>query len=196
MPESRPDRPAPASDPVSLLETLIAFDTVSARSNLPLIDWAEAYCRHHGAAVERVPDATGRKAALLVSTGPFETRPGYVLSGHSDVVPAEGQPWTSDPFSLREAGGRLYGRGTSDMKGFLAVCLALLPEMVAGALATPLHIAISYDEEVGCLGVRPLIARMLERVPRPLGCFVGEPTGMEVVVGHKGKSAARLTFRG
>lgn len=185
-----------AQDPVALLETLVAFDTVSARSNLPLIDWAEGYCRAHGAAVARVPDATGTKAALLVSVGPFETRAGYVLSGHSDVVPAEGQPWSSDPFVLREEAGRLYGRGTSDMKGFLAVCLALLPEMAAAELATPLHIAISYDEEVGCLGVRPLIARMLERGPRPLGCFVGEPTGMGVVVGHKGKSASRLTFRG
>ena len=199
MPEPEPTESAPDAgppDPVALLKTLVAFDTVSARSNLPLIDWAEAYGRRHGAAVERVPDPTGRKAALLISVGPFETRPGYVLSGHSDVVPAEGQPWTSDPFSLREADGRLYGRGTADMKGFLAVCLALLPEMAAADLATPIHLAISYDEEVGCLGVRPLIARMLERVPRPLGCFVGEPTGMDVVVGHKGKSAARLTFRG
>ncbi|MBP1184097.1 acetylornithine deacetylase [Methylobacterium sp. PvR107] len=204
MPEPGPTEPEPnaapppadAPDPVALLERLVAFDTVSARSNLPLIDWAEAYCRRHGAAVERVGDPTGRKAALLVSVGPFASRPGYVLSGHSDVVPAEGQPWSSDPFILREAEGRLYGRGTSDMKGFLAVCLALLPEMVAAELATPIHLAISYDEEVGCLGVRPLIDRMLACVPRPLGCFVGEPTGMAVVVGHKGKSAARLTFRG
>ncbi|MCJ2085106.1 acetylornithine deacetylase [Methylobacterium sp. E-005] len=199
MPEFDPSTappPADAPDPAALLATLVGFDTVSDRSNLPLIDWVEAYGRRHGAAVERVPDATGRKAALLISVGPFADRPGYVLSGHSDVVPVEGQPWSSDPFTLREEGGRLYGRGTSDMKGFLAVCLALLPEMVAADLATPLHLAISYDEEVGCLGVRPLIARMLERVPRPLGCFVGEPTGMEVVVGHKGKSAARLTFRG
>ena len=194
--QTAPPLPVQAPDPAALLATLVAFDTVSARSNLPLIDWAEAYCRGHGAAVERVPDPSGRKAALLVSVGPFETRPGYVLSGHSDVVPTDGQPWSSDPFVLREEGGRLYGRGTSDMKGFLAVCLALLPEMVAAELATPIHLAISYDEEIGCLGVRPLIARMLERVPRPLGCFVGEPTGMDVVVGHKGKAAARLTFRG
>lgn len=188
--------PSDAPDPVALLERLVAFDTVSARSNLPLIDWVEAYCRRHGAVVERVVDPTGLKAALLVSVGPFASRPGYVLSGHSDVVPAEGQPWSSDPFILREAEGRLYGRGTSDMKGFLAVCLALLPEMAAAELTTPIHLAISYDEEVGCLGVRPLIDRMLACIPRPLGCFVGEPTGMEVVVGHKGKSAARLTFRG
>lgn len=184
-----------SGDIEAILETLIAFDTVSARSNLPLIDWAEAFCREHTAAVERVTDETGRKAGLWISLGPVD-RPGYVLSGHSDVVPTDGQPWTSDPFTLRCDDGRLYGRGTSDMKGFLAVCLASLPEMAAAPLKIPLHIAISYDEEVGCLGVRPLIARMRERFPRPLGVFVGEPTGMEVVVGHKGKSAARVTFRG
>lgn len=185
----------PSRDPAAILETLVAFDTVSARSNLPLIDWVQGFCRGHGAAVERVTDETGRKAGLWISLGPVD-RPGYVLSGHSDVVPTDGQPWTSDPFTLRAEDGRLYGRGTSDMKGFLAVCLALLSEMAAAPLKVPLHIAISYDEEVGCLGVRPLIARMRERFPRPLGVFVGEPTGMEVVVGHKGKSAARITFRG
>ena len=142
-----------------------------------------------------MPDGTGTKAGLWIGLGPLD-RPGYVLSGHSDVVPADGQPWSSDPFRLREEGGRLYGRGTSDMKGFLAVCLALLPEMAAEPLAVPLHIAVSYDEEIGCLGVRPLLARMGELFPTPLGCFVGEPTGMEVVLGHKGKSAARVTFRG
>lgn len=191
--------PAPARDlsrdVAAILDRLVAFDTVSARSNLPLIDWVEDLCRGHGAAVERVADETGRKAALWISLGPSE-RPGYVLSGHSDVVPTHGQPWTSDPFTLRADGDRLYGRGTSDMKGFLAVCLALLPEMAAAPLQIPLHVAISYDEEVGCLGVRPLIARMRERFPPPRGCFVGEPTGMAVVVGHKGKSAARVTFRG
>jgi acetylornithine deacetylase len=194
IPAEAPSR-AEAPDPVEILGTLVAFDTVSARSNLPLIDWVEAYARGHGAAVERVPDATGTKAALWISVGPGD-KPGYVLSGHSDVVPAEGQPWSSDPFTLREEAGRLYGRGTSDMKGFLAVCLAALPAMVAAGLSTPIHLAISYDEEIGCLGVRPLIAHMLERGLRPRGCFVGEPTGMEVVVGHKGKAAARITFRG
>lgn len=186
---------AEVSDSVAILATLVAFDTVSTRSNLPLIDWVEAFARGHGAAVERVPDATGNKAALWISVGPGD-KPGYVLSGHSDVVPVEGQPWSSDPFVLREEAGRLYGRGTSDMKGFLAVCLAALPAMMTAGLSTPIHLAISYDEEIGCLGVRPLIARMLERGLHPRGCFVGEPTGMEVVVGHKGKSAARVTFRG
>lgn len=182
-------------DAAEILATLVAFDTVSDRSNLPLIDWIEEFARRHGAAVTRVSDETGTKAGLWIGLGPLD-RPGYVLSGHSDVVPADGQPWSSDPFRLREEGGRLYGRGTSDMKGFLAVCLALLPEMAAEPLAVPLHIAVSYDEEVGCLGVRPLIARMGELFPKPLGCFVGEPTGMEVVLGHKGKSAARVTFTG
>ena len=190
-----PRTTSPAQDPAAILATLVAFDTVSHRSNLPLIDWVEDFARGHGAAVERVTDETGAKAALWITLGPSD-KSGYVLSGHSDVVPVEGQPWTSDPFRLREEGGRLYGRGTSDMKGFLAVCLAALPEMAAVDLAVPLHLAVSYDEEVGCLGVRPLIARMRERGPTPLGCFVGEPTGMDVVVGHKGKAAARVTFRG
>ncbi len=178
-----------------LLATLVGFETVSSASNLPLVDHVEAYCRRHGAAVERVMDETGRKAALWVTVGPTD-RPGYVLSGHSDVVPVEGQDWTHDPFRLTEIDGRLYGRGTSDMKGFLAVCLALLPEMAAAPLARPLHLAISYDEEVGCLGVRPLIARIREQGIAPLGCFVGEPTGMAVVTGHKGKYGAKATFRG
>lgn len=178
-----------------LLATLVAFETVSSATNLPLVDHVEAYCRRHGAAVERVTDETGEKAALWVTVGPAD-RQGYVLSGHSDVVPVEGQDWTHDPFRLTAIDGRLYGRGTSDMKGFLAVCLALLPEMAAAPLTRPLHLAISYDEEVGCLGVRPLIARMRERGVKPLGCFVGEPTGMAVVIGHKGKYGAKVTFRG
>ncbi|WP_375466421.1 acetylornithine deacetylase [uncultured Methylobacterium sp.] len=186
--------PAPHT-PHDILATLVAFDTTSARSNLPLVDWVEAFCRGHGAAVERVVDATGQKAALWISVGPSDV-PGYVLSGHSDVVPVGGQDWSHDPFRLAEVDGKLYGRGTSDMKGFLAVCLAALPEMAAAPLVRPLHLAISYDEEVGCLGVRPLIARMRAMGVAPLGCFVGEPTGMEVVTGHKGKHAARVTFRG
>lgn len=179
--------------PVEILEKLVAFDTVSARSNLALVDYVEDLARAAGAETDRVLDETGTKAALWITLGPRDV-PGYVLSGHSDVVPADGQPWSSDPFTLTLRDGRLYGRGTSDMKGFVAVCLALMPEMAG--LARPLHIALSYDEEVGCLGVRPLLARMAARGLRPLGCFVGEPTGMAVVIGHKGKSAARLTFHG
>ncbi|RVU21189.1 acetylornithine deacetylase [Methylobacterium oryzihabitans] len=181
--------------PVDLLATLVGFRTISACSNLDLVAFVEEHARACGAAVERVTDATGEKAALWITIGPAD-RPGYVLSGHSDVVPVAGQDWTHDPFRLTAVEGRLYGRGTSDMKGFLAVCLALLPEMAAASLTRPIHLAVSYDEEVGCLGVRPLIARMRERGVQPLGCFVGEPTGMEVVIGHKGKHAARVTFRG
>lgn len=195
MPASRTATPEDIPDTKAVLATLVGFDTTSARSNLPLIDWAEDFCRGHGAAVERVTDETGEKAALWITVGPAQV-PGYVLSGHSDVVPVAGQAWSHEPFRLTEVDGRLYGRGTSDMKGFLAVCLALLPDMAAAALMRPLHIAISYDEEVGCLGVRPLIARMRAMGVRPLGCFVGEPTGMAVVTGHKGKHAARVTFRG
>ena len=180
--------------PLETLARLIAFDTVSARSNVALVDYAEDLAQAAGAETDRIAPEAG-KAALWITLGPREV-PGYVLSGHSDVVPAEGQPWTSDPFRLTSRDGRLYGRGTSDMKGFVAVCLALMPEMAAARLARPIHIALSYDEEVGCLGVRPLLARMRARGIRPAGCFVGEPTGMEVVVGHKGKAAARVTFRG
>lgn len=187
--------PTAAPTPREILETLVAFDTTSALTNLPLVDWVQDFAERHGAAVERVPDETGEKAALWITIGPAGV-PGYVLSGHSDVVPVAGQDWTHDPFRLTEIDGRLYGRGTSDMKGFLAVCLALLPEMTAAPLVRPLHLAVSYDEEVGCLGVRPLIARMRALDIAPLGCFVGEPTGMEVVTGHKGKHAARVAFRG
>ncbi len=187
--------PAAEPTPRTILETLVAFDTTSALTNLPLVDWVQDFAEGHGAAVERVPDETGEKAALWITIGPAAV-PGYVLSGHSDVVPVAGQDWTHDPFRLTERDGRLYGRGTSDMKGFLAVCLALLPEMAAAPLVRPLHLALSYDEEVGCLGVRPLIARMRAMGIAPLGCFVGEPTGMDVVTGHKGKHAARVTFRG
>ena len=183
-----------AATPTDILARLVAFDTVSAKSNLALVDYVEDLARAAGADTDRITPEAG-KAALWITIGPRDV-PGYVLSGHSDVVPAEGQPWTSDPFRLTARDGRLYGRGTSDMKGFVAVCLALMPEMAAARLARPLHIALSYDEEVGCLGVRPLIARMRERGVRPLGCFVGEPTGMQVVVGHKGKSAARVIFHG
>ncbi|MFD0934708.1 acetylornithine deacetylase [Methylobacterium trifolii] len=177
------------------LERLVAFDTVSARSNLALVDYVEDLARANGAETDRVPSETGDKAALWITIGPRDV-PGYVLSGHSDVVPVDGQAWSSDPFRLTLRDGRLYGRGTSDMKGFVAVCVALMPEMAAARLRRPIHIALSYDEEVGCRGVRPLIARMRERGVRPLGCFVGEPTEMGVVLGHKGKCAARLTFRG
>src|SRR5246127_2021436 len=188
--------PTPIADRIrTLLAGLIGFDTVSDRSNLPLIAYIEDYLASFGIAGQRVADATGQKASLWVTIGP-EDRPGIVLSGHTDVVPVEGQAWTHNPFEMIERDGRLYGRGTTDMKGFVAVCLAMVPEMKRAQLATPIHLAISYDEEIGCVGVRPLL-EILSRAPlKPLGCFVGEPTQMELAIGHKGKHGVRATFRG
>jgi acetylornithine deacetylase len=136
-----------------------------------------------------------RKGNLWATIGPAEQR-GVILSGHSDVVPVDGQDWTGDPFALRVEGGRLYGRGTADMKGFLACGLALVPEMTRRPLKAPVHLAISYDEEVGCLGVRSLVERVAALEPRPAVCLVGEPTSMRAVVGHKGGRAYRVLVRG
>jgi acetylornithine deacetylase len=179
----------------TLLAALVGFDTVSDRSNLALIAYIEDYLASFGITGRRIVDATGQKASLWVTIGPKD-EPGIVLSGHTDVVPVEGQAWTHDPFEMIEHDGRLYGRGTTDMKGFVATCLAMVPEMQRAQLATPIHLAISYDEEVGCVGVRPLL-EMLSRAPvKPIGCFVGEPTQMELAIGHKGKHGVRATFRG
>ncbi|MEM9148180.1 MAG: acetylornithine deacetylase [Pseudomonadota bacterium] len=178
-----------------ILARLIAFDTVSHRSNLALIAWVEGYLAEHGVASHRVPDASGEKASLVASIGPAEA-PGYVLSGHTDVVPVEGQDWRSDPFEPRIEDGRLYGRGAADMKGFLACALAAVPRMVGAPLARPIHLAFSYDEEVGCVGVRPMLAEMADWPVRPLGCIVGEPTEMGVVTGHKHKLSKRVVVRG
>jgi acetylornithine deacetylase len=178
-----------------LLTDLVAFETVSDRTNLPLIGYIENYLASFGITGRRIVDESGQKASLWVTIGP-DDRPGMVLSGHTDVVPVAGQDWSNNPFELIERDGRLYGRGTTDMKGFVAVCLAMVPEMRQAKLTMPIHLAISYDEEVGCVGVRPLL-RQLGRAPvRPLGCFVGEPTQMQVTIGHKGKHGVRATFRG
>jgi acetylornithine deacetylase len=189
MPHDRADRIR------KLLAELIAFDTVSDRSNLPLIDHVERYLASLGIVGRRIVDETGQKASLWVTIGP-EDRPGYVLSGHTDVVPVAGQSWSTDPFALSERDGRLYGRGTTDMKGFVAVCLAMVPEMRAARLSTPIHLAISYDEEIGCVGVRPMLGEIARLAVKPLGCFVGEPTQMQVTIGHKGKHGVRATFHG
>jgi acetylornithine deacetylase len=178
-----------------LLADLVAFNTVSDRSNLPLIDYIEEYLAPFGITGQRVVDDTGQKASLWVTIGP-EDRPGIVLSGHTDVVPVEGQNWSNDPFQMIEREGRLYGRGTTDMKGFVAVCLAMVPEIARAKLSMPIHLAISYDEEIGCIGVRPLLRELSRAAVKPLGCFVGEPTQMQVTIGHKGKHAVRATFRG
>jgi acetylornithine deacetylase len=180
---------------IEILSTLVGFDTSSRNSNLEIIDWIEAYLGGLGFACERVYDPTGRKANLWASIGPSEV-PGYILSGHTDVVPVDGQDWSSHPFTLRQEGGRLYGRGACDMKGFLAVCLAAAPRMREERLSEPIHLAFSYDEEVGCVGGRRLCEHLSTQAVRQKACFVGEPTSMGVVIGHKGKRSVRATVHG
>ncbi len=180
---------------VSILSTLVAFDTTSRNSNLAIIDWIENFLAPHGFTFERVYDETGEKANLWASIGP-QDKPGFVLSGHTDVVPVDGQNWSSDPFTVSERDGRLYGRGTCDMKGFLAVCLANAEAMTQAPLTRPIHLAFSYDEEVGCVGARGLVSWLREQPVRPEACFVGEPSGMQVVIGHKAKRSMVARVRG
>ena len=187
--------PAVSERVQGILARLIAFDTTSHKTNLLLIGYIEDLLGVPDVTCRRIPDPVLEKASLWVTIGPTD-RPGYVLSGHTDVVPAEGQVWSSDPFRMDLREGRLYGRGTADMKGFLAVCLAMVPEMRAAVLEVPIHLAISYDEEVGCTGVRPMLEILARQPVKPLGCFVGEPTGMGVVIGHKSKHAVRAMVRG
>ncbi len=188
--------PADTPDSPDILAKLVAFDTTSRNSNLELIDWVRDYLSDHGVGFTLVHDPTGTKANLLATIGPAE-EPGIVLSGHTDVVPVDGQDWTVDPFRPTRRDGRLYGRGTTDMKGFLACTLAAVPAMKAAGLRKPFHLAFSYDEEIGCKGVPALLARLGDLLPAPpMGCIVGEPTGMRLVDGHKGKAGCRCTVRG
>ncbi len=181
--------------PRDMLSRLVSFPSVSRRSNLDLIGFAEDYLGRFGIAAHRIPDATGEKAGLIARIGPA-VEGGVVLSGHSDVVPVDGQTWTSDPFRLTERDGRLHGRGACDMKGFCAIALALVPEMTRAALDRPIFLAISRDEELGCLGAPDLIDALLEREPRPSAVIVGEPTGMRVVTAHKSGWGYRVRLRG
>jgi acetylornithine deacetylase len=176
---------APVAAAKDLLARLVAFDTTSHKSNLPLLQFVEDYLRQHGVTSTRVPTPDRQKASLFATIGPAGVG-GIALSGHTDVVPVEGQAWSSDPFTLVERAGRLYGRGACDMKGYLACVLAMVPEFTARKLATPVHIAFSYDEEVGCRGVRPMVAEFGKSLPLPRMVLVGEPTGMSVVDAHKG----------
>lgn len=178
-----------------LLAELIAFDTVSRNSNLALMAWVQAYLSHYGVSSQLLPDASGEKANLLAVIGP-QDRAGIVLSGHTDVVPVDGQQWQSDPFQLREANGCLYGRGTADMKSWLAAVLALVPHLVAQPLRLPVWLAFSHDEEVGCKGVPGLLAHLANIPVRPAACIVGEPTNMRPILGHKGKIALRCEVTG
>jgi acetylornithine deacetylase len=182
-----------------MIRTLIAFDTTSRESNLALIDWVRGYLESYGARCTLTFDDDRRKANLFAtlpaSDGNAATG-GIVLSGHTDVVPVDGQPWDTDPFEATPVGDRVFGRGVSDMKSFSATGLAMVPEFLQRGLARPLHFALSYDEEVGCIGVRRLIDDIVARGVKPLGCIVGEPTGMELVVAHKGKKSWRCRVRG
>ena len=168
-----------------MLERLIAFDTTSRDGNIPLIEFVESYLDGWGVPHLRVDYEEGKKTNLYATIGP-DAPGGIVLSGHTDVVPVDGQPWATDPFTLVERDGRLYGRGSCDMKGFIAVALAMVPEFKRRSLRTPIHLALSCDEEVGCRGVRPLVAYMQEHLPKPAVVIVGEPTSMKVVNAHKG----------
>lgn len=181
--------------PREMLEKLISFNTVSSRSNLELITFVETYLGDLGISSARVPDETGTKAALHARVGP-EVEGGVVLSAHTDVVPVAGQAWSQDPFAAWEEGGRLYGRGSADMKGFAATVLAKVPDFLNANLRRPIHIALSYDEEIGCFGAPPLVSDLLAREPRPAFAIVGEPTNMKVVTGHKGIAVFKTIIRG
>jgi acetylornithine deacetylase len=178
-----------------ILTALVGFDTVSRNSNLDLIAWVEQYLDRHGVKHERIYDETGKKSNLWATLGPADV-PGYILSGHTDVVPVDDQNWTDSPFKLTERDGKLYGRGSTDMKGYVACCLAAVPDMLNANLKKPLHLAFSYDEEVGCIGARGIVAKLPERPAKPIACFVGEPTGMDVVIGHKAKRSLKVTVHG
>ena len=180
---------------VAILERLVAFDTVSATSNLELVGWVADYLDGLGIESVLTRNAEGTKANLYATVGPGG-RGGIILSGHTDVVPVAGQAWTSDPFRLDARGERLYGRGTADMKGFIALVLAMVPQALAAPLEIPLHIALSYDEEVGCLGVPALIRSLPEGAARPRLAIIGEPTGMQVANAHKGIHFLRTRLTG
>ena len=180
---------------IDLLSRLVAFDTVSSKSNLPLIDFVEAYLLEQEVRFVRAPNAAGDKAALFVTIGP-DADGGVLLSGHTDVVPVAGQAWSADPFTLRRDATRLYGRGAVDMKGFDAACLAMIPEFKAAQLSRPIHILLSYDEETTCLGPLDVIARFGVDLPRPSAVIVGEPTSMEVADAHKSVTTYVTRVRG
>jgi acetylornithine deacetylase len=178
-----------------ILDSLVGFPTVSRDSNLELVEWVESYLAAHGVEAVRVPDPDGRKAALYANVGP-RVEGGLVLSGHTDVVPVDGQDWTRDPWSVTEEGGRLYGRGTCDMKGFDALALAMVPYALSLGLRRPLQLALSYDEEVGCTGAPPMIDEMVAHLPRAGACIVGEPTLLRPVTGHNASTLFRVHLRG
>lgn len=180
---------------IALIGDLIAFPTVSRDSNKALLAYVEAYLARHGVRSEIIWNDDRSKGNLWATIGPAD-RSGVILSGHSDVVPVDDQNWTSDPFTLRRSDGRLYGRGACDMKGFVGIVLAFVPELCRRDLKTPVHIAISYDEELGCAGVLSLVDRIRELPVAPGLCIVGEPTSMRLVLGHKSGTEHIVTVKG
>jgi acetylornithine deacetylase len=181
--------------PLEMIRRLVAYDTTSHKSNKALIDAVSAYLAAHGIAARLIPDDSGTKANLFATIGP-EIEGGVALAGHTDVVPVDGQPWTSEPFTVSERDGRLYGRGTSDMKSFIAVALALVPEFKQRNLKKPLHLCLSYDEEIGCFGMPRLLVRLGRELPKPALAIIGEPTEMKVVHAHKGVWSQSTTITG
>ena len=182
-------------DSVEMLRRLVAFDTTSRNSNLALIDYVQGYLKGHGVASKLVPSDDGTKANLFATVGPM-AKDGVVLSGHTDVVPVDGQPWDTDPWTLALKDGKYHGRGTCDMKAFYAIALAMLPQFLKAPLKKPIHFALSYDEEVGCVGAHALAARMASEVPKPRAIIIGEPTMMTVVHAHKGAQIYITKFTG
>ncbi len=178
-----------------ILERLVSFPSVVGQPNATIVEWIADYARSHGAQVTIALGPEGDRSNLFATIGPRDV-PGVILSGHMDVVPAGETDWVSDPFSLHADSDRLYGRGTSDMKGFLACALAALPELLKMRLKRPVHLAFSYDEEAGCKGVPHLINLMPTLCALPDMCIVGEPSGLRAIRAHKGKAAARITVRG
>ena len=181
----KPDAMTDLSSTLAILEKLVGFDTTSRNSNIPCTDWIRAHLKGLGVEAETFVSPEGDKHNLYAIIGPKDV-PGYVLSAHTDVVPVDGQAWSTDPFTLTVKDGKAFGRGACDMKGFLACTLAMAPEMLRKPLRTPIHLAYSYDEEVGCTGVRDMLEPLSKREPRPIAAFIGEPSSMQVIVGHKG----------
>jgi len=180
---------------IEILESLVSFDTTSRNSNLPIIDYIADYLVGHGVQSFRVPDETGQKSSLFATIGPDKAG-GVGLSAHTDVVPVDGQDWETNPFTLVQKDGKLYGRGACDMKGFLACILAAVPDFKRRNLKVPIHLVLSYDEEVGCTGVRPMIHEFGTRLTKPRMVIVGEPTGMNVVDAQKGPARWHVTVTG
>lgn len=182
------------SKTLEILERLVGFNSVSANSNLDIIDYIEGYLTARGFCTHRIIDPTSTKAGLFATLGPAGQ--GILLSGHTDVVPVEGQDWSVSPFKMSQQGDRIYGRGTTDMKGYLACMLALADRTSQVKLTEPLKLAFSYDEEIGCVGIQHMIGDLDKTIGLPRACFVGEPTEMQVAIGHKGKAALRATCHG